>query len=206
MRSRSSASDSSAIRSATKRHDPLASAMKTVFDVAIVGYGPTGAVAAALLGQAGLRVHVCDLRDSVYDKPRAVALDHEILRVFDQIGVLEQVEPWIEPFSDSEYVGVDGQLIKCMTTVAPPYPMAYVPSVVFSQPPVEQALRDRVAALANVEVALGSEVVGLVQDDDSVTLQLRHGALGSADATTSAIVARHVIACDGASSRVRGGV
>jgi len=178
--------------------------MTPVFDVAIVGFGPTGAVAAALLGQAGLRIHVCDQRDSVYDKPRAVALDHEILRVFDQIGVLEQVEPWLEPFTDSEYHGVDGQLIKCMTTVAPPYPMAYPPSVVFSQPPVEQALRDRATALSNVEVALDSEVVGLVQDEDSVTLQLRRGALGSAEATTSAVVARHVIGCDGASSRVRG--
>jgi ribulose 1,5-bisphosphate synthetase/thiazole synthase len=29
-----------------------------VVDVAIVGHGPVGAVAAALLGQAGLRVHV----------------------------------------------------------------------------------------------------------------------------------------------------
>jgi 3-(3-hydroxy-phenyl)propionate hydroxylase len=178
--------------------------MTPTFDVAIVGFGPTGAVAAALLGQAGLRVHVCDLRDSVYDKPRAVALDHEILRVFDQIGVLEQVEPWLEPFTDSEYVGVDGQLIKCMTTVAPPYPMAYPPSVVFSQPPVEQVLRDRVASLPNVEVALGSEVVGLVQDGDFVTLRLRQGTPGRDDATTSAVTARHVIGCDGASSRVRG--
>jgi len=84
-----------------------------VFDVAIIGFGPTGAVAAALLGQAGLRVHVCDLREDVHDRPRAVALDHEILRVLDEIGVLAQVEPWIEPFTDSEYVGVDGQLIKC---------------------------------------------------------------------------------------------
>ncbi len=173
------------------------------FDVAIVGFGPTGAVAAALLGQAGLRVHVCDLREDIYDKPRAVALDHEILRVLDQIGVLAQVEPWIEPFTDSEYVGVDGQLIKCMTTVAPPYPMAYTPSVVFSQPPVERALRDRVAALSTVEVALGSEVVGLVQDDDTVTLRVRSAAQGRAE-TTQAVVARHVIACDGASSRVRG--
>jgi 3-(3-hydroxy-phenyl)propionate hydroxylase len=157
-----------------------------------------------LLGQAGLRVHVCDVRHGIYDKPRAVALDHEILRVFDQIGVLEQVEPWIEPFTDSEYHGVDGQLIKCMTTVAPPYPMAYPPSVVFSQPPVEQVLRDRVAALPNVEVALGGELVGLAQDEGSVTLQLRRVAASSGEATTSTVVARYVIGCDGASSRVRG--
>ena len=31
-----------------------------MFDVAIAGYGPAGAMAAALLGQAGLKVPVCD--------------------------------------------------------------------------------------------------------------------------------------------------
>ena len=30
------------------------------FDVAIVGYGPVGAVAVGLLAQAGLSVYVCD--------------------------------------------------------------------------------------------------------------------------------------------------
>ncbi len=175
-----------------------------VFDVAIVGFGPTGAVAAALLGQAGLRVHVCDLREDVHDRPRAVALDHEILRVLDGIGVLAQVEPWMEPFTDSQYVGADGQLIKCMTTTPPPYPLAHVPSVVFSQPPVERVLRERVAALANVEVELGSEVVGVDQDGDAVTLQLRRVDASAGDASTTTVVAHHVIACDGASSRLRG--
>ena len=35
------------------------------FDVAIVGYGPAGALAAALLGQAGCKVFVCDQSPSV---------------------------------------------------------------------------------------------------------------------------------------------
>ena len=63
-----------------------------VYDVAIVGYGPVGAVLAALLGQAGLTVHVCDRLPGVYEIPRAIALDHEILRVFQQIGFVEPVE------------------------------------------------------------------------------------------------------------------
>ena len=49
-------------------------------DVAIVGFGPSGAIAAGLLGQAGIRTFVCDRNEEVYDKPRALALDHEILR------------------------------------------------------------------------------------------------------------------------------
>ena len=44
-----------------------------MYDVAIVGFGPAGAVAAGLLGQAGLKVHVCDRRQGVYEIPRASA-------------------------------------------------------------------------------------------------------------------------------------
>ncbi len=64
---------------------------QTCYDVAIVGYGPAGAVAAALLGQAGLSVYVCDRLHGVYEIPRAIALDHEIMRVFQQIGVIDAI-------------------------------------------------------------------------------------------------------------------
>lgn len=168
-------------------------------DVAIVGYGPAGAVAAALLGQAGLSVHVCERLHEVHAIPRAIALDHEILRVFQQIGVLEAVAPHCEPFTPSEYFGVDGQLIRRMTMVEPPYPQGHTPSVVFTQPPVERALRAHVARLPNVRVALGTELTGLVQDADGATLSLRHET-----GRTDSLRARWVIGCDGGSSTVRG--
>lgn len=57
-----------------------------MFDVAVVGFGPTGQVAAGLLGQAGLTVWVADRLPGVYAIPRAIALDHEVLRVFQQLG------------------------------------------------------------------------------------------------------------------------
>ena len=144
-----------------------------MFDVAIVGCGPAGVVAAALLGKAGLSVHVCDRMDAVYEIPRAIALDHEILRVFQQIGVIDAVLPHCEPFTPSEYFGVDGQLIRRMTMVDPPYPQGYTPSIVFTQPPVERALRAHVAALPNVTLALSTEVTAVTQDADGVTLTQR---------------------------------
>ena len=61
-----------------------------VYDVAVVGFGPSGAVPANLLGQAGLTTYVCDKASDVYEKPRAIALDHEIMRVFQQIGVADK--------------------------------------------------------------------------------------------------------------------
>jgi 3-(3-hydroxy-phenyl)propionate hydroxylase len=164
------------------------------FDIAIVGFGPSGAVAAALLGQAGHRVFVCDRSTEVYAQPRAIALDHEVMRTFQQLGVADAVLPHTEPFTDSCYHGVDGQLIRRMTMVAPPYPQAWTPSLVFTQPAVERELRAAVARLPDVQIALGTEVVGLAQDAECVRLQFAGGR---------SVSARYAIGCDGASSRVR---
>ncbi|MGR6808659.1 bifunctional 3-(3-hydroxy-phenyl)propionate/3-hydroxycinnamic acid hydroxylase (plasmid) [Sphaerotilus natans] len=170
-----------------------------VCDVAIVGFGPSGAVAATLLGQAGLDVWVADRLPEVYEIPRAIALDHEIMRVFQQMGVVQAIEPYFEPFTPSEFYGVDGQLIRRMTMVAPPYPQGYTPSLVFTQPPVEQALRARVAQLPNVQVALSTEVQSVEQDADGARLDIRR-----ADGSTGQVRARWVLACDGGGSGVRG--
>lgn len=169
-----------------------------IYDVAIVGYGPVGAVLAALLGQAGLTVHVCDRLPGVYEIPRAISLDHEIMRVFQQIGVLAQIEPYFEPFTNSEYYGVDGQLIRRMTMIEPPYPQGHIPSMVFTQPPVEQALRQRVAECPTVTVALQTEMQAMTQQADGVQLQLQH-----ADGRQQHIQARWAVACDGGASRLR---
>ncbi|MGJ7509686.1 bifunctional 3-(3-hydroxy-phenyl)propionate/3-hydroxycinnamic acid hydroxylase [Variovorax sp. GT1P44] len=168
------------------------------FDVAVVGFGPSGAVAAGLLAGMGLRVWVCDRSREVYDKPRAIAVDHEILRVFQQLGVIDDIEPHLEPFTPSEYFGVDGQLIKRLTMVAPPYPLGYTPSNVFTQPPVEAALRAHVQAFPDATVELGTQVTALAQDGEGVTLQWR-----SDDGQEGSTRARWVVACDGASSSVR---
>ena len=168
------------------------------YDVAIVGYGPSGAVAAGLLGMQGLRVLVCDKSPDVYSLPRAFALDHEIMRVFQQLGVAEQVLSHTEPFTPSEFYGVDGQLIKRFTTVAEPYPLGYVPSLVFTQPPVERILREHVKTLPSVDVLLGCELLELTQNADGATLHLKN-----ADGSTRQVGARYVIGCDGASSKVR---
>ncbi|HZV94232.1 MAG TPA: bifunctional 3-(3-hydroxy-phenyl)propionate/3-hydroxycinnamic acid hydroxylase, partial [Caldimonas sp.] len=166
-----------------------------VFDVAIAGFGPSGAVAAALLGQAGHSVLVCDRSAEIYPLPRAAALDHEILRVFQKLGLADAIEPHTESFTDSCFYGVEGQLIRRMTMLPPPHPQAWTPSVVFNQPAVEAILRRSVAALPGVEVRLGTTVGGLAQDDDGVSLQFAEGG---------DVRARRVIACDGASSTVRG--
>jgi 3-(3-hydroxy-phenyl)propionate hydroxylase len=167
------------------------------YDVAIVGFGPTGAVAAALLGQYGLKVFVCDSQVAIYDKPRAIALDHEIMRVFQQIGILDEIAPFIEPFTDSHFFGAEGQLIKIMSTLPPPYPLGFPPSLVFTQPAIEAALRQAVQKLSNVTVALGATLTGLKNQLNEVELDVQSSS------SQQTIKAQYLIACDGASSTVR---
>jgi len=167
------------------------------FDVVIVGFGPAGAVAACWLGQAGLRTLVVDKSRTIWDIPRAIALDHEILRVFQNIGAVEDVLPYTAEFGASEHFGAQGQLIRRIDVVPPPYPLGYLPNMVFTQPPVEAILRKRAQEHAAVTVSLGKRVTGIAQQDGvAVTMEDEEGRVEVARAA-------YAIACDGASSTVR---
>jgi 3-(3-hydroxy-phenyl)propionate hydroxylase len=170
----------------------------TDYEVVVVGFGPTGAVAACWLGQAGIRTLAIDKSRSIWQIPRAVAIDHEILRVFQNLGVSEQVLPYTAPFPASEHFGAQGQLIRRIDAVPPPYPLGYVPTMVFTQPAVESILRERADSHSSVKISLGVEAVAITQTDEVVTLDLVAG-----DGNTESVTAAYVLACDGASSSIR---
>ena len=177
---------------------PEASSKK--YDVTIVGCGPTGATLAALLGKAGIKVLICDKAEEIYPKPRAVAMDHEVLRIFQELGIIHQVLPLIEPFTDSEFYGVDGQLIKCMTSVKPPFPMTHTPSVVFNQPGLEKILRRLLEKIPSVDVLLGHELTEFSQNESGVRFSLLKKGKHFFGQS------KYLIACDGASSSIRKGL
>jgi 3-(3-hydroxy-phenyl)propionate hydroxylase len=168
------------------------------YEVVIVGYGPVGAVAACWLGQMGIKTLVVEKSGNIWEIPRAIALDHEILRVFQNIGVVERVLPYTAPFGASEHFGAQGQLIRRIDVMAPPYPMGYLPNMVFTQPRVEAILRERASEHEQVSVHLGAEVTGLVEEDGGVAVNICRD-----DGSTQTIGTKYVIACDGASSMVR---
>jgi 3-(3-hydroxy-phenyl)propionate hydroxylase len=112
------------------------SAKPNDYQVVVVGFGPTGAVATSLLGKRGIRTLAIDRLRTVYDKPRAIAMDHEILRLLDNLGIADRILPHVAPFPASQHFGATGQLIRRIDMVPEPYPLGYTPTMVFTQPPV----------------------------------------------------------------------
>ncbi len=80
-------------------------------DVAIVGYGPVGQALAALLGRAGHRVAVFERFTDIYRLPRAVHLDHEIMRLLQSLGLAEALAEEMIPVHDYQWFGADGKLL-----------------------------------------------------------------------------------------------
>jgi 2-polyprenyl-6-methoxyphenol hydroxylase-like FAD-dependent oxidoreductase len=67
------------------------------YDVAIVGYGPVGALTALELADAGLRVVILEKSSERVILPRAVGLDGEAVRAFQRIGFGDEVSGLCQP-------------------------------------------------------------------------------------------------------------
>src|SRR3546814_21091171 len=87
-------------------------AMNERVDVVVVGLGPVGAVMAQLLAQAGLFVVAVDMSPTIYDKPRAVGIDHESLRILQQLGITDALAPFLGGYRPSEYRSEERRLGK----------------------------------------------------------------------------------------------
>jgi len=169
------------------------------YDVLIVGYGPVGATLAALLARHGLSVAVAEQAAGVYDKPRAITLDHEVMRVFQACGVAHEIEKFTAPHPGTHYLGVDGQVIRIYDPQPPPHPLGWMPSGTFVQPEVEAVLRAGVAHSGKADVFLATQLVAFSPHPDHVEATLRAADGG----TERSVTARYLVGCDGANSLVR---
>jgi len=80
----------------------------TSYDVAVIGYGPTGATAANLLGQLGLKVLVVERDPDVYSRARAISTDEEVMRVWQSVGLADRLQQDMLPDRPLNFVDADG--------------------------------------------------------------------------------------------------
>lgn len=168
-----------------------------MYDVAIIGCGPVGALAANLLGKQGLNVVVLEKEANPYPLPRAVHLDHEMVRLFQAVDLHDTILPYMRDTDGHLHIGADHGVIRYMGTVGKPRPFGWSNDYFFYQPELEDLLRDALARFDNVSLQLGTEFLSLKQHNGSVTLTVMKQGV------ESTIDARWVIACDGSRSQVR---
>jgi 3-(3-hydroxy-phenyl)propionate hydroxylase len=171
------------------------------FDVCVIGCGPVGAAAAILLAREGLSVVVLDRSPAVYDLPRAVYLDGESVRAFQRVGLAEPIVDTLQPPRDLDAAWfTDSQRQQRFGVEMPPYGTnGWRDGAFFDQPGLEARLRELIAREQNIDLRLGCEVTGFVQDRSAVTLDVTD----LSDGSRQSLRASWTIACDGASSFVR---
>lgn len=169
-------------------------------DVAIVGYGPTGLIAALTLARHGVRVVALEREESIYPRARAVTVNDWTMRIFQDLGIDRRIEQVIEPQRGGRWLTYDGTVV--MRVDSQPSPLgASARSYNIYQPTMEAELRqcvvDGYADL--VDVRYGAEVTSVTQDADGVEV-----GYSTADGSVGGCRARYVVAADGGSSTVRG--
>lgn len=169
-------------------------------DVAIVGAGPSGMAAAALLGRVW-RVALIERHPAPYGLPRAGHIDHEIVRILQGV---QAHQPLLEDgVTDSAYrwFGADGELL--FSFHGKGSVSGFPSDVMMYQPVLEDALRARIDTYkSRVQTLMGWEATELEQSDEgvSVLIQSRGGDRAS---MRRRITARYLLGADGARSTVR---
>jgi len=176
------------------------------FDVAVVGYGPVGQMAAILLGRLGYRVVALERWPNLYPRPRAVHYDDEVARIFQRAGIAEQLETITEPATEYRWENANGQTLMLLDR-SKPGPSGWPAATMFTQPQLERLLDETTKAIPCVEVLQGWEVTDVTDRGEQILLSARHGAPEGEQWVPSGeardITARYVIGCDGSNSLVR---
>ncbi|MFI9381771.1 bifunctional 3-(3-hydroxy-phenyl)propionate/3-hydroxycinnamic acid hydroxylase [Kutzneria sp. NPDC052558] len=151
--------------------------------VIVVGAGPTGLTAAALLARHGLDCVVVDRRPAPHPQPRAVHLDDEVCRILASIGLADEFAAISRPGRGLRLLDADLRVLAEFRRDAAAGRHGWPEANMFDQPDLERILRRKVT------VADGVEVTELTQHGDHVRVNGERFD--------------YALGCDGANSFVR---
>ncbi|TDV27784.1 3-hydroxyphenylpropionate hydroxylase [Paraburkholderia caballeronis] len=167
-----------------------------ITDVAIIGAGPVGLMIANILGLQGVSVTLVERLDQIIDYPRAIGLDDEALRVFQSVGLADELLPHTTPDHWMRFVTKDGH---CFASIEPRTDeFGWPRRNAFLQPVADQVLYEGLKRFPHVQVLFGHAVEGFSQDADGVTIDA-----ADANGARVAIRAAYMVGADGGNSFVR---
>ncbi len=164
--------------------------------VLIVGAGPCGVTIANFMGLYGIDAIVIDRASDILDYPRAVGIDDESMRVYQALGLADEIAADMTRNQPLRYFDAKGRYLAHVRPQQEPF--GWPRRFVFLQPLMEASLRRGLERFPKVTTLLGHDLTGLTQGGGKVTTEVT-----TPSGETLTIVSDYVVGADGGRSTVR---
>ena len=169
------------------------------FDIVIVGLGPTGGTLANLLAMNNVSVLILEKEANIYNLPRAVHFDDEIMRVFQTIGITKSLSKKLIINKGTKFIDDNGELLLDWPRPKKITENGWYPSYRFHQPDLERSLRHNLKKYKNVTIVQNAEVYKTINKKNYVEVNYKNTKTNKIHSLKS----KYLIGCDGANSFLR---
>lgn len=169
--------------------------INTLVSVLVVGAGPTGLVAANLLGQFGIQTLLIERNTGLNDSPRAISIDDEGLRICQALGLRDEIVEHVLLDIGAQYYS-HGHLL--LRVVPNSWRNGYPLISTFNQPRLEATLLRGLRRFSCIEVCFGYTLEMFTQTEQEVLVTVR-----TPTGQIQKIACAYLFACDGGKSSIR---
>ena len=169
------------------------------YDIIIVGLGPTGGTLANLLALNDLSVLVLEKEASIYNLPRAVHFDDEIMRVFNTVGIRNKLSKKLIINKGTKFVDQNENLILDWPRPKVITENGFYPSYRFHQPDLERCLRSTLKKFKKVSIKQNANVEKIISKKEFVEVSY----MDTNSQKKYQLKAKYIVGCDGGRSFVR---
>tara|TARA_B110000037_G_scaffold198881_1_gene238165 strand:- start:6539 stop:8005 length:1467 start_codon:yes stop_codon:yes gene_type:complete len=169
------------------------------YDIIIVGLGPTGGTLANLLALNDLSVLVLEKEASIYNLPRAVHFDDEIMRVFNTVGIRNKLLKKLIINKGTKFVDQNENLILDWPRPKVITENGFYPSYRFHQPDLERCLRSTLKKFKKVSIKQNANVEKIISKKEFVEVSY----MDTNSKKKYQLKAKYIVGCDGGRSFVR---
>ncbi len=167
--------------------------------VLVAGAGPVGLVTALRLARAGIQVVVVDAAPGIIQEPRAVVYHSPVVERLDRLGLLDDLKEIGLMKQEYRYWTLDHRSLGGISfkEALRPEDTDYPYNLHLGQPMLAGVIQRHLEATPGAEIRWSHRVVGVAQDEDSIT-----ATIDTPDGSER-IRADWLIGADGARSGVR---